>query len=84
MALFMRFPIELLPHIERVDRIVRQRSLAFKSKLIRGCNRLIWRSVVTFDAAFARTLRRYGNIAYLFSGGKISWIQYFTKAYATG
>src|SRR5580700_11395995 len=42
--------------------------LAFESKLIRGCNRLIWRSVVTFEAAVARTLRRHGSIAYLILG----------------
>jgi hypothetical protein len=53
----------------------RQGSLGFKSKLIRGCNRLIWRSVVTFEAAVAMTLRRYDNIAYFFSGGRISWTQ---------
>jgi hypothetical protein len=46
--------------------------LAFKSKLIRGCNRLIWRSVVTSEAAVARTLRSYDSIAYFFSSGRIS------------
>ena len=65
-----------IPHQNRCrtsneDRMPRQRPLAFKSKLIRGCNRLIWRSVVTFEAAVARTLRRYDSIAYFFLGRQI-------------
>ncbi len=72
MALFMRFPTKSLPHIERRPNASAAFPWLSSPKLIRGCNRLIWRSVVTFEAAVARTLRRYGSIAYFFSGGRIS------------
>ena len=38
-------------------------------------NASFWRDALTFQVGVAEMLRFYGNISYVSSGGKISWMQ---------